>query len=89
VSVVQLSHTTMAMLVGPCDITGSRRKVKFKQLDVYPRTTGTQSGTQSGTPTHDRVKKLVGKVLDGYYRNSQPGKEERVNNKRGQKRPRT
>jgi hypothetical protein len=68
--------------------TGGRTH-NFKQLDVYPRTTGTQSGTQGGTHTHDRVKKLAGKILDGYYKNSQPGNDERGNNKRGQKRPRT
>jgi hypothetical protein len=57
----------------------------FKQLDVYPRTTGTQTGTR----THDRVKELAGKILDGYYKNSQPGNIERVRDKRGNKRART
>jgi hypothetical protein len=70
-----------------CDIPGSRRMVKFKQLDVYPRTTGTQTGTR----TQDRVKELAGKLLDRYrrYKNSQPGNDKRGNNQRGRKRPRT
>jgi hypothetical protein len=71
-----------------CAIPGSRRKVKFKQLDVYPRTTGTQSGTQTGTRTQDRIKELAGRVLHGYYKNSQPGKDKQGEDKRGQKRPR-
>jgi Reverse transcriptase (RNA-dependent DNA polymerase) len=71
-----------------CAIPGSRRKVKFKQLDVYPRTTGTQSGTQTGTRTQDRIKELAGRVLHGYYKNNQPGKDKRGEDKRGQKRPR-
>jgi Reverse transcriptase (RNA-dependent DNA polymerase) len=65
-----------------CDIPrGTRGYVKFKQLDVYPRTTGTQRGTHE----QDRVAKLAGKILAAYYaNNSQPS-----NNKRGNKRRRS
>jgi hypothetical protein len=53
-----------------CNIPGrTRGYVKFKQLDVYPRTTGTQSGTHK----QDRVTKLAGKLLAAYYSiDSQP-----------------
>jgi hypothetical protein len=68
-----------------CDITRSRRTVRFEQLDVYPRTTGNQSGTHN----HDRVKELAGKILQGYYKNSQPGKDKRSKDGRSRKWPRT
>jgi hypothetical protein len=66
-----------------CDITGPRSTVSFEQLDVYPRTTGIQRGTQR----HDKVKELAGKILHGYYKNSQPGMDKRSKDERGRKRP--
>jgi hypothetical protein len=80
-------HKTWHSRVGQCDIPGSRRMVKFKQLVVYPRTTGTQTGTH----THDRVKELAGKLLDWYrrYVNSQPGNNKLGEDLRNHKRPQT
>jgi Reverse transcriptase (RNA-dependent DNA polymerase)/GAG-pre-integrase domain len=68
-----------------CDIPRSRRTVRFEQLDAYPRTTGTQSGTR----IQDRVKELAGKLLQGYYKNGQPGTDKRSKDERSRKRPRT